>query len=175
MWYLRFTLRCHWKSKSAGMWRCATGQIGARWSFRSPELLTQWHSVTSHKTAIFRLHYPTMPMPDSSNSSNTLGLFPPKFESWKLKQMSETHSSLTTVPTVQLSNPPRLLTATLSIPRSSWHSMAKKSPTVLLIGRRVNRQRSRRDGSGTVTWGRPLKYSTVTSVRTTGLHLFTES
>ena len=108
--------------------------------------------------------------------SDTLRQFPPKFETWKLKQMSETHSCLTTVPMVQLSDPPRLLTATLSIPWSSWHSMAKKSPTVLLIGRRVNRQRSRRDGSGTVTWGRPLKYSTVTSVRTrTGLHLFTES
>ena len=108
--------------------------------------------------------------------SDTLWLFPPKFETWKLKQMSETHSCLTAVPTVQLSDPPRLLTATLSIPWSSWHSMAKKSPTVLLIGRRVNLQRSRRDGSGTVTWGRPLKYSTDTSVRTRiGLHLFTES
>jgi hypothetical protein len=44
--------------------------------------------------------------------------------------------------------------------------MARKSPTVLLMGRSVNRHLSLRDGSGTVTCGRPLKYSTVTSVTT---------
>lgn len=68
MWHMRLTQRCRWKFKSPGMWRCATGWTDAWRSFNSRELLTQWHSVTSHKTAVFRVHYPKMHMLDSSNS-----------------------------------------------------------------------------------------------------------
>jgi hypothetical protein len=125
----------------------------ARWSFKSRELMTQWHSVTSPETGIFNLQYPKMHRLYSFRSIRHTATV-----SSSIPNLKTTNSCLTT-------DPPKLLTETRSIPRSSWHSMAKKSPTVLLIGRRVNRQRSRRDGSGTVTWGRPLKYSTVTSVR----------
>lgn len=68
MWHLRLTQTCRWKFKSPGMWRCTIGQTDARRSFNGRIVLTQWHSVTSHKTAVFRLHYPKMHMLASSNS-----------------------------------------------------------------------------------------------------------
>ncbi|KFM80193.1 hypothetical protein X975_10763, partial [Stegodyphus mimosarum] len=44
---------------------------------------------------------------------------------------------------------------TLSIPLSSFCKSCRKSETVEVIGRRVKRHRSRREGRGTVITGRP--------------------
>ena len=53
----------------------------------------------------------------------------------------------------------------LSTPLSSLFTISKKSPTVFDIGLSVNLHRSFLLGRGTVTWGNPLKYSIVTSVK----------
>lgn len=59
--------------------------------------------------------------------------------------------------------PSRPLHTTLSMPLSSRLSISRKSPTVLEMGFSVNLHRSFLLGSGTVIWGRPRWYSTVTS------------
>lgn len=50
-----------------------------------------------------------------------------------------------------------------SIPRSSFFSIWMKSPTVWVIGFRINTQFSFLDGSGTVIFGNPRWYDTVTA------------
>lgn len=57
---------------------------------------------------------------------------------------------------------PVVLSTMRSIPWSSWVSWLIKSCTVWVTGLRVNLHRSRREGSGTVSWGRPLHTVMVT-------------
>lgn len=59
---------------------------------------------------------------------------------------------------------PFVLMMTLSIPLSSALSICKKSPTVCVIGLNIKQHFSRREGSGTVMWGSPFLYSSLTSM-----------
>lgn len=57
---------------------------------------------------------------------------------------------------------PIVVTDARSIPPSSFFSIWMKSPTVWVIGFKINIQYSFLDGSGTVIFGNPLWYITVT-------------
>jgi hypothetical protein len=142
--------RCHWRSV---------------WNHPPSELLSYWRTqFWLHLEGIYiNLQDARLIVSKLRNS------FHPTMKPANVEKQSYVSSVPTEAHGYQVSclcNLPTLLTATRSMPWSSWHNMAKKSPTVLLTGRRVNLHRSRRDGRGTVTWGRPLKYSTVTSETT---------
>lgn len=72
-------------------------------------------------------------------------------------------SRLSIVEAAAIRIPSQFMMIARSMPLSSARNIFKKSPTLCVMGRNANWHFSARLGNGTITWGRPRIYWTVTS------------